>query len=123
MELARGVAVVHGVESSDLVYTHWWHLQYPRNLVHDADACESVLALAKVEEWHNGGLLVLGRVPGDNLLDELQVLGCELEGDVRIVLGCIAVLYDALELQLEIFEVAHLYIQRRASRSAQVAIH
>jgi hypothetical protein len=92
VEFTRGAPVVHGVEGSDLVHTHWWHLQYPRNLVHDADACESVLALTKIEEWHDGGLLVLGRIPGDDLLDELQVLGGELEGDVGIVLRCVAVL-------------------------------
>jgi hypothetical protein len=92
VEFTRGAPVVHGVEGSDLVHTHWWHLQYPRNLVHDADACESVLALTKIEEWHDGGLLVLGWIPGDDLLDELQVLGGELEGDVGIVLRCVAVL-------------------------------
>ena len=92
MELARRIPVVHGVEGGDLVDTHWGHFQYPRNLIHDADAGEAVLALAEVEERHDGGLLVLGRVPRDNLLDELLVLRRELEGNVRIVLGRIAVL-------------------------------
>jgi hypothetical protein len=92
VELARGIPVVHGIEGGDFVDTHWRHLQYPRNLVHDADARESMLALSEIEERHDGGLLVLGRVPGDNLLDKLLVLGGEFEGDVGIVLRCVAVL-------------------------------
>jgi hypothetical protein len=102
VELARGIAVVHGVEGRDLVHTHWRHFQYPRNLVHDADACEAVLALAEVEERHDGGLLVLGRVPRDNLLDELLVLGGELEGNFRIVLRCVAVLEAPLAVQCNV---------------------
>jgi hypothetical protein len=92
VEFACRIPVVHGVERSNLVYTHGRHLQDPCNLVHDADAGESVLALTEVEKRHDGGLLVLGRVPRDNLLDELLVLGGELEGDIRIVFRCIAVL-------------------------------
>lgn len=53
------VAVVHCVEGRDLVYPHWRHLQKSRNFVHDTDACEAVLALAEIEQRHNGGLLVL----------------------------------------------------------------
>jgi hypothetical protein len=123
VELAGRIPVVHGVESGDLVYTHWWHLQYPRNLVHDADASEAVLALAEIEEWHNGGLLVLGRVARDNLLDELLVLRGELEWDVRIVLRCIAVLRTMLVLQLQQYEAAKWCIRQRASRCAQAAKH
>jgi hypothetical protein len=59
VELARGVPVVHGVERGDLVYTHGWHLQYPCNLIHDADTGEAMLALAEVEQRHDGGFLVL----------------------------------------------------------------
>jgi hypothetical protein len=93
VELARGIPVVHGVKGGDLVDTHGRHLQYPRYLIHDADAREAMLALSEVEERHHGGLLVLRRVPRDNLLDELLVLRRELEGDFGIVLRRIAVLY------------------------------
>jgi hypothetical protein len=92
VELARGISVVHGVEGGDLVDTHGRHLQYARHLVHDADAREAVLALSEVEERHDGSLLVLRRVPGDNLLDELLVLRRELKGDFGIVLRRVAVL-------------------------------
>lgn len=92
MEFASRVSVVHGIKRGDLVHTHGWHLQYPRDLVHDADACESMLALTEVEEWHDSGLLVLRRVPGDNLLDELFILGSEFEGYVCVVFRSIAVL-------------------------------
>jgi hypothetical protein len=76
---ANWCPVVHGVECRDLVHTHGWHLEEARNLVHDTDAAETVLALTEVEQRHNGGLLVLRGVAGDNLLDELLILLRELE--------------------------------------------
>lgn len=93
--LAHGVPVVHGVEGGDLVHSHRGHLQYPRNLVHDADAGKSVLSLSEVKKRHDGGLLVVGGVPRDNLLDELLVLCAELEGNRRVVLRAVAVLRAA----------------------------
>lgn len=97
---ANGVAIVHSVEGSDLVYAHWRHLQESRNLVHDADTCEAVLALAEVEQRHNGGLLVLRWVPRDNLLDEFLVLSGEFERNFGIVLGSITMLSRTLAGQL-----------------------
>jgi hypothetical protein len=128
VELARRIPVVHGIEGGDLVDTHWGHLQYPRDLVHDADAGEAVLALAKIEERHDGGLLVLGRIPGNNLLDELLVLRTELEGDARIVLRCIAVLQAVLVWQLAeetCGEVVHTTLSEslRAGRDTLKARH
>ena len=96
MVFADRVPVVHGVEGRNLVYTHWWHLQYPRHLVHDTDAAEAVLALSEVEERHDGGLLVLRGVPGDDLLDEFLILGCEFEGDFEVVFGGVAMLHIGL---------------------------
>ena len=87
-----GVAVVHSVEGSDFVHTHWRHLEKARDLVHDAEAGESVLALTEVEDGHHGGLLVLGRVAGQDLLDHGIVLLAELEGDARVVVCGVAVL-------------------------------
>lgn len=92
MEPAHGVAVVHGVESGDLVDSHGRHLQDARDLVHDADAGEAVLSLSEVEEGHDGGLLVLAGVAGQDFLDELLILAVELEGDVEVVVGRVAVL-------------------------------
>lgn len=92
MEAAHGGPVIHGVEGGHLVDAHGGHLQDARHLVHDADAGEAVLALAEVENGHHGGLLVLGRVAGENGLDELLILRRELERYRRIVLGCVAVL-------------------------------
>lgn len=92
VEFAHRVAVVHGVESGNLVDSHGRHLQEPRNLVHDADAGEAVLPLAEIEQRHDGGLLVLAGVAGQDFLDELLILGVELEGDVEVVLGRVAVL-------------------------------
>jgi hypothetical protein len=80
VESANRVPVVHGVESGHLVHAHWGHLQEARNLIHDADACEAVLALSQVEQWHDGGLLVLRRVAGEDLLNELLILCGKLEG-------------------------------------------
>tara|TARA_R110002003_G_scaffold433_7_gene19750 strand:- start:2170 stop:2613 length:444 start_codon:yes stop_codon:yes gene_type:complete len=102
VKLARGAAVVHGVERRHLVDTHGRHLQYAGDLVHDADAGESMLALSKVEQRHDGGLLILRRIPRQDLLDELLVLGRELEGDLGIVLGRVAVLQATLALPLRL---------------------
>lgn len=95
VEPAHGVAVVHGVESGDLVDAHGRHLEDARDLVHDADAGEAVLPLAEVEQRHDGGLLVLAGVAGQHFLDELLILGVELEGDVEVVVGSVAVLRRA----------------------------
>jgi hypothetical protein len=92
VEFAHGIAVVHGVESGNFVYTHGWHLQYPRNLVHNTDAAESVLALSQVEKRHYGGFLVLRGVSGDDLLDEFLILWCKFEGNFEVILRRVAVL-------------------------------
>lgn len=92
MVLAHRRAVVHGVERRDLVDSHGRHLEEARDLVHDAQAGESVLALAEVEDGHDGGLLVLRRVPGQDLFDEHIVLLGEFEGDAGVVVGGVAVL-------------------------------
>jgi hypothetical protein len=51
-----------------------------------------VLSLSEVEEWHDRGLLVLRGVSGQNLLDELLVGLVELERDIGVILGRIAML-------------------------------
>lgn len=91
-ELAHGGAVVHGVEGGDLVDSHGGHLEQAGDLVHDADAGEAVLALAEVEQGHDGGLFVLSRVALEDLGDELLILGVELERQVGVVVGCVSVL-------------------------------
>lgn len=91
-ELADGCAVVHGVEGGDLVDAHGRHLEDARDLVHDADGGEAVLALAQVEDGHDGGLLVLRRVALEQLDDDGLVLRRELEGDGGVVVGRVAVL-------------------------------
>ena len=91
-ELADGVPVIHGVEGGDLVDAHGGHFEEAGDLVHDADAGEAVLSLAEVEKRHDGGLLVLAGVAGQDFLDELLILGVELEGNAGVVLGRVAVL-------------------------------
>ena len=63
MILADGGAVVHGIEGGDLVDAGRGHLEQAGDLVHDADRGEAVLALAEVQQRHDGGLLVLRRIP------------------------------------------------------------
>lgn len=92
MELSDWIPVVHSIECSNLIHTHWWHLQHPCNLVHDAQAAESMLPLSEVQKGHHSGLLVLGRVSLEDLIDELVVLFGELEGDTGIVHWGISVL-------------------------------
>lgn len=52
-----------------------------------------MLPLPQIKQWHHRRLLVLARVPADHLLDELFVDGIELEGDARVVVFGVAVLY------------------------------
>lgn len=78
-------AVVHGVKGRNFVDTHGRHLKKSRNLVHDAETGETVLSLSKVEQRHDGRLLVLWRVALEDLIDDLVVLLGELEGDVGVV--------------------------------------
>ena len=57
-----------GVESGNLVDTHWGHLEEAGDLVHDADAGEAVLSLAEVEQGHDGGLFCIVEGIGSRLL-------------------------------------------------------
>jgi hypothetical protein len=98
MELAHGRAVVHGVEGGNLVDALRGHLEDTGDLVHDADAGEAVLALAQVEQGHDGGLFVLRRVALEDLGDDGLIFGSELEGDVGVVVGGVAVLGERGEL-------------------------
>ena len=111
MVLAYGGPVVHGVEGRDLVHTHGWHLQYPRDLIHDADASETMLSLSEIEKRHNSSLLVVGRVSRNDLLDELLILGTKLEWNGRVVLWGITVLRAVLAMQLTFEDLVRRYLQ------------
>jgi hypothetical protein len=94
MELPNRTPVVHSIERSNLIDSHWGHLQYPSHFVHHAQAGESVLTLPEIEDRHHGGFLVLWGVAFEDFLDELLVLRREFEGDGRIVFGGIAMLEE-----------------------------
>jgi hypothetical protein len=96
VELAHGGAVVHGVEGGDLVDAHGRHLEDACHLVHDADAGEAMLPLTQVQNGHHGGLLVLRRVPLEDLGDDSLIGGCELERDVGVVVGSVAVHHEGV---------------------------
>jgi hypothetical protein len=89
---ANRAAVVHGVKGSDFVDSHWRHFKPPRNFIHDTDACEAMLPLSEVEEWHHCRLLVLCRVSSKYLLDELFVLSVEFEWNRGVIVRRIAML-------------------------------
>lgn len=93
--LADGFAVVHGVESGDLVNTHRGHLEHTSDFIHDAYAGEAVLTLAQIQQRHDGGLLVLWWVALKDLIDECEVLVGELERDGGVVVRAVAVLFDS----------------------------
>jgi hypothetical protein len=103
VKLAHGRAVVHGVEGGDLVDAHGGHLEEAGDFVHDADRGEAVLALAEVEEGHDGGFFVLRRVALEDLGDDGLVGGGELEGHVGVVVGGVAVLW-AVSLEAVLWE-------------------
>ena len=86
------LSVVHGIKGRDFVNSHGRHFQQTSNLVHDANAGKSVLALSEVEKRHDGSLLVLRRVALEDLIDDFFVLCAELERDGWVVVGFVAVL-------------------------------
>lgn len=55
-----------------------------------------MLTLSEVEKGHHSSLLVLWRIPFEDLIDELVVLFGELERDTRIVFGAISMLWREL---------------------------
>jgi hypothetical protein len=55
-----------------------------------------MLALSEVEKRHYGGLFVLRGVPGNDFLDKFLILRRELEGDLEVVLGRVAMLQAEL---------------------------
>lgn len=55
-----------------------------------------MLALSKVQQRHDRGLLVLGRVALEDLVHEFLVLLIELEGDRGVVVGGVTVLPFAI---------------------------
>lgn len=116
VESADRTPVVHGIKGSHFVDAHGRHLEYPCNLIHDADACETVLALSEVKERHDGGFLVLAGVSADDLLDELFILGRELERYRGVVLGCVAVLGNGQRNSSRVKVVVE-YLPQRGHRS------
>lgn len=98
MVLAHGGSVVHGVERRHLVDAHGGHFEQASDLVHDADGGEAVLALSEVEDGHDGGLLVLRGVALEDLGDDGLILSVELEGNIGVVVGRVAVLQPGTRL-------------------------
>lgn len=92
MESSHRLTVVHGVEGGDLVDTHRRHLQQAGYLVHDAKACEAMLALAEIEKRHHGGFLVLRGIALEDFGHELLVDGIEFKRNLRVIVRGISVL-------------------------------
>lgn len=102
---AYRLSVVHGIKGRDFVNSHRRHFQQTSNLVHDADASESMLTLSEVEKRHDSSLLVLRRVALEDLIDDFFVLCAELERDGWVVVGFVAVLdryYVSLSIRIYI---------------------
>jgi len=116
VESSHWVAVVPCVECCDLVDTHWWHLEQSCDLVHDADAGETVLSLAEIEKWHDGGLFVLRGVSGEDLLDELLILRVEFERDIEVIFWVVAVLHTSLVSARSLLVKCVMDIRRKESR-------
>lgn len=92
MELSHRSPVVHGIKGSHLVDTHRRHLEQSRHFIHDADRSKAMLTLTKIENGHDGSLLVLRGVFLENLCDDGLILLVELEGNIGVVVRCIAML-------------------------------
>lgn len=86
------IPIIHRIKSRHLIDSHRRHLEDSRNLIHDAQARKTCLALTEIEKWHHSGFLVLWWVAGEDLFDDGLVLGGEGEGNGGVVLGGVAVL-------------------------------
>jgi len=83
---SNGLTIEHGIKSRNLVHPHGGHRKKFSDIVHDADACPSlILPLCKVEQRNDGRFLVLRWVVGNDLISPCEVLGSELEGYLRVV--------------------------------------
>jgi len=96
--LPNGVSIVHSIEGGNLIHTHWRHLQQPCDLIHNAQAAESMLSLSEIQQGHHGCLFVLRGVAFQDLINEPVVLLCELEGNACVVLGGISMLESKLSV-------------------------
>jgi len=96
---AHRLAVVHCVESGYFVHAHWRHFQQSGDLIHDTNACPSVvLALSEIEKRHDCSFFILTGVSREDFLDESLVCFTEFEWDRRVVVGSVAVLRCIYEL-------------------------
>jgi hypothetical protein len=68
------------------------HLQDLGHMVHHRQRSPSVLPLPEVEHGDDGGLPVLGRVPGDDGLHLFGVFFVELKGDLCLSNGIMGVM-------------------------------
>ena len=74
----HNIPIEHGIESCDLVYSHWRQFEELRHIIHDTNASPSlVLPLAKIKKRNYSSLLVLRRVVGYNLLGAFRILRSE----------------------------------------------
>ena len=80
-----GVPIEHGIESCNFVHPHGWHGKEVGDIVHDANACPSlVLPLCKIEQRNDGRFLVLRWVVGNNLIGSCEVFRGEFKGDLNV---------------------------------------
>lgn len=84
--------IIHRIKRRNLIYPHGRHIQQARYLVHDAYTREAVLALAEIENGHDGCLFVLRRVAGEDLFDEFFIGCVEFEGEVWVIVVSVSVL-------------------------------
>ena len=57
-----------------------------------------MLSLSQIKQWHHSRLLVLCWIAGEDLVDDLLILGGELERDAWVVLWCVSVLHNIQKL-------------------------
>lgn len=100
VKLSDRLAIIHGVESSDLVDAHWWHFQPACNFIHDADAGEAVLALPEIEEGHYSGFFVLRWIAFQYFGDEFFVDSIKLKWYGWIICRGISMLGDVALMEV-----------------------
>lgn len=86
------IPVEHGVKRGDFVDTHGRDFKKTSHFIHDRDRGEAELSLSKIQQRHDGTFFVLRRILLQDFFHTLLVVRIEFKLELRVVLGCIAML-------------------------------
>lgn len=91
MHFTHRLSLEHGIERGNFIDSHWGNFQNSSNFIHNSNGAVSKLTLTKIEEGHDGSLLVVRRILGNGFINFGLVLSIEGKFGIGIVGGCVTV--------------------------------